>query len=311
SESPRDPRGVRQSGSLQRRIGEHDAARKSLERALLLKPDDPATLVELAALERGLGKFAEAQQRLNEAMNLVRTPQQRSAVLAGISELRSYRGDFRGSVSAYQERLAEEAKYQAPAVVLVGRLSLPARMARMDPAAGAKELARLHAELQTPWDMYLPVADMQYYTEVEDVARAEQAVTALEALIAKQNFKVFSSLAHYARGRVQEIRGDCRGAIANYQESLKLEPLDAGTRAYVGRCYRKLGDRARSQAELAQALRASPASGFANLEMGLLMKESGDAPKAKAYLQRAMATWQEASPNHKQLQEARAALQAL
>ncbi len=311
SKSARDPHGARQAGSLQRRIGEHDAARQSLERALLLKPDDPATLVEIAALERGLGNFGEAQQRLAEAMNLVRTPQQRSAVLAGISELRSYRGDLRGSVSAYQERLAEEAKYQAPAVVLVGRLSLPARIARVDAVAGAKELARLHAELKTPWDMYLPVADMQYYTEVDDAVRAEQAVAALEALIAKQNFKVFSSLAHYARGRVQEIRGDWRSAINHYQESLKLEPLDAGTRAYVGRCYRKLGDRARAQSELAQALRASPASGFGNLEMGLLMKENGDAVKAKAYLQRAIATWQEAEPSYKHLQEARAALQSL
>ncbi len=311
AKSTRDPLGPRQAASLQRRIGEHEAARKSIEKALLLKPADPSTLVEFGSLERSIGNFAAAEQRLNDAMDQVRTPQQRASVMSGTSDLKYFRGDVRGSVAAYRERLAEESKYQPPAVVLVGRLSLPGRIARVDASAGAKELARLHAELKKPWDMYLPIADLQYYTEVDDVARTEQAVTALEALIKKQNFQIFSSLAQYARGRLEEMRGDCRTAITHYEESLKLEPLDAGTHANVGRCYRKLGDFTRAQAELALALRSTPASGPANLEMGLLLKQTGDTMKARVHLTRALETWQLADPNYKPATEARAALAGL
>ena len=309
--STRDPRGARRAATLQRRTGAHDAARASLERALLIKPDDPATLVEFAMLDRSLGNFSAAEQRLNEAMTLARTPQQRSNVLAGTSELKNFRGEIRGAVSAYEAGLAEEAKYQAPAIVLVGRLTLPGRLARADAAGGARELAKLHKELKTPWDIYLPLADMQYYVEVEDAVRAEQAVTALDAVIAKQNFKIFNAMAYFGRARVYELKGDCNAAIRYFGEALKLDPLDASSHAYIGRCYRKLGNRAAAETELTKALRASPASGLANLELGLLFKEAGDGQKARVYLNRAMQTWQAADANFKPARQARAALAAL
>jgi tetratricopeptide (TPR) repeat protein len=306
-----DPRGARQAAMLQRRTGNLDGARASLERALLIKPDDPATVVEFAMLERSVGNFSVAEQRLNEAMNLVRTPQQRSNVLSGVSELKSFRGDIRGAVAAYEAGMTEEAKYQAPAIVLVARLSLPARLARGDAAGGARELAKLHQELKTPWDIYLPLADMQYYVEVEDVARAEQAVAALDAVIAKQNFKIFNELAHFGRARVAELKGDCNTAIRYFGEALKLDPFDANSRLYMGRCYRKLGNRAEAAAELNKALRAAPASGMANLEMGLLFKDAGDVQKARTYLNRALQTWQIADANFKPARQAREAIAAL
>jgi tetratricopeptide (TPR) repeat protein len=306
-----DPRGARQAAMLQRRVGSLNDARASLERALIIKPDDPGTLVEFAMLERSLGNFSAAEERLNEAMNLVRTPQQRSNVLSGWSDLKSFRGDTRGAVAAYEAGLVEEAKYQPPAIVLVGRLALPSRQARADAAAGARELAKLHAELKTPWDIYLPMADLQYYVEVEDVVRAEQAVAALEKLITKQNFKIFNELAHFGRARVAELKGDCNTAIRYFGEALKLDPLDVNPRIYIGRCYRRLGNRAQAEVELNKALRIVPASGTVNLELGLVFRDAGDKQKARAHLNRALQTWQVADPSFKPAREAREALAAL
>jgi tetratricopeptide (TPR) repeat protein len=306
-----DPRGPRRAAALHRKMGDHTAARAAAEKAVLLKPDDPATLVELASLDRVLGNFDAAQQRLDEAMSLARTPQQRSSVLTGVSDLRTFRGDIRGGVAAYEAALVEDAKYQPPAVVLVGRLALPGRIARVDAAAAKRELDRLHAGLQKPWDIYLPVAELQYYIEVDDAANAAKAVTSLEALIAKQNFKIFNTLSRYARARISEIRGDCKAAVTYHNEVLKLDPMDINTHTYLGRCYRKLGDRAKAEAQLGQAIRIAPASGMANMEMGLLMKDAGDANKARGYLDRALATWQNADPNYKPARQAREALSTL
>ena len=309
--APRDPSGPRRAALLHRKLGAHDAARAAFEKALLIKPDDPETLVDFASLERSIGDFAAAQKRLDEAAALAKTPSQRTKVASGLSGLQQFRAELRKSVATDYSALPDLVKTYGPAIALIQRINFPGRLAKVDAAAAKRELDQLHAELKPPYDIYLPAADMQYYIEMGDVANADRATSALEKLIKEQNFKIFVSLAHDARARISEIRGDCNAAIRSYQQSLELDPLDAATHAYMGRCYRKLGNRAKAQEELNLALRVAPAHGISNLEMGLLHKDAGDVAKARAYLNRAIQTWQNADPNYKPARQAREAFSTL
>ncbi|HEY0810755.1 MAG TPA: hypothetical protein VGD49_11370, partial [Longimicrobiales bacterium] len=76
-------------------------------------------------------------------------------------------------------------------------------------------------------------------------------------------------------------------------------------------CLRKLNRTKEAEAELAKTLRIMPVHGETNLELGLLYKDAGDVNRARAYLQRAVDTWQKANSNYKPARSAREALSAL
>jgi tetratricopeptide (TPR) repeat protein len=308
---PQDPRAHRRIGNLQRRVGARAAAENAYEKALLIDPQDVATLVELGHLDRYTGKFAEAEARYAQALAAATTPQTREQAIRGRASLYEFRGQVRQSIKTTEGALAEAAKYMPPAAVLLNSLQLPGQWARIDAAVAERKLDELRKSLTPPWSLNVPIAELLVYVELGDVERAEHAVNAIEQLMTKSKLQSLRSMVLYGRGRVAELRGDCRTAVANYQESAALDPSDTSIHAHLGRCLRKMKQVKDAQAELNKVLTAIPAHGASNLEMGLLMKESGDAAKARAYLQRALQTWQNADSNFKPAAQAREVLATL
>jgi tetratricopeptide (TPR) repeat protein len=308
---PRDPRAQRRIGNQKRRTGAHAAAKAAYEKALLIEPQDVATLVEFGHLERYTGNFAGAEARYEQALAAAASPQTRELAMRGRGSLYEFRGQIRQSIEQKESSLEETAKYAPPAKLLLDRLELPGQWARIDADMAEKKLDELRKSLTPPWSYNLPIAEMFAYMELGDVARAEQAVNGLEQLMNRSNMQALRSMMVYGRGRVAELRGDCTNAVANYRESAALDPSDNSIHTHIGRCLRKLKQFREAQSELNQMLTAVPAHGPANLEMGLLMKDTGEPAKARAYLQRALKTWQNADANFKPALQARAALTAL
>jgi tetratricopeptide (TPR) repeat protein len=308
---PQDPRAFRRIGGLHRRLGAHAAAKQAFEKALLVKPGDVETLVELGDLERNLGNFEGAKQKYDEAFASAKTPQARERALRGSAGLYDFRGNIRESIKAQEAAVAEMAKYLPPANVLMAGLQLPAEWAKIDPATAERKLNELRKSLTPPWNLNLPIAELFVYLELEDAMRAGQAVAAMEEMMKRTNVQALAPMIVRGRARVAELRGDCQKAVAGYREFAKLEPSDNNVHTDIGRCLRQLKQYGEAQAELNKVLAVTPARGSANLQMGMLLKETGDREKARGYLQRALQTWASADPSFKPARQAREALSTL
>lgn len=306
-----DPRAHRRIGGLQRRTGAHAAAKTAYEKALLLKPEDVATLVEFAELERNMGNFAEAEQKYAQAIAGAKSPQEKDQALRGAASLHEFRGNIRESIRLTEGAISEAGKYMPPAGVLMSGLRLPGEWARVDRAVAERKLDELRKVLTPPWNLNIPLAEVLVYLELEDADRAEQAVNAIDALVQRTKMQALHSSVVMGRSRVAELRGNCQAAIAGYRDFAKIETASTSIHAHIGRCLRKLKQTDEARAELNKLLAVTPAHGPANLEMGLLFKGAGDSAKARTYLQRALHTWANADPNFKPARQAREALSAL
>lgn len=302
---PREARSYREIGRLNRAMGNAVAARAALNKALVVTPQDVPTLVELGMLERDQGEFEAAEKRFAEALGVAKTPSEKTGVLHAMAGLQQFRGQIAASVTTLEAMIAEAAKFQPPAVLLMMALPIPGVIAKSDTALAKQHLAATARQLVAPWNMYLPIAELAVYDAIGDPDREERAVDALETLIKTSSFNFMRDMAARGRGRVSELRGDCNAALRSFREWQTLDPLDVDPIVSMGRCYRKLGRTAEATNVLMAALRARPADGEANLEMALLFKATGDAARAKQYLQQARRTWQNADPGYRTAQQAR------
>lgn len=58
---PSDYTSYSELAALHRRLGRHDVARENLEQALLIEPDRPGIVRELAEIDLQVGRFADAR----------------------------------------------------------------------------------------------------------------------------------------------------------------------------------------------------------------------------------------------------------
>ena len=309
---PTDVRGPRQIGITRRRLGEHAQAKAALEKALLIKPDDPGTLLDLARVHLVLGDFAAAQQKFSAALEGSATPQDKVEAYAARENMHRFRGEIRESIKSREAMLAELAGFAPQLGVLQHALQLVGSWARIDAAMAERKLNELRGQLSAPpGNLFLPLAEIPFYIETGDAVQAEAALARLDAVIAQNSFNFLRPVAVEGRGRLEELRGNCEEAVRWYREASRLDPNDVALHTDSGRCLRKLKRTREAEAELAKAVRVMPADGQANLQLGLLFQETGDLQKARGYLRRAAATWQNADAAYKPAAEARAALARL
>ena len=309
---PTDVRGPRQIASLYRRLGDHARAKAAYDDALVIKPEDVQSLVGLARLNAVTGDFAAAEKNLTEALEAARTPEERRQTHAMAGFVNEFRGDIRAAVASGDVMLKELAAAEPPLVVLQYSMGLVNRLARVDVPGAERRLNALRGQASgPPGSYYLPRAEVGFYVEAGDADKADVALKKLDAIIKQTSWNFMVVDAAFARGRIAELRGNCDAAIESYRQVAKLDASRPDIATYIGRCLRKLNRTKEAEAELAKTLRIMPVHGETNLELGLLYKDAGDVNRARAYLQRAVDTWQKANSNYKPARSAREALSAL
>jgi tetratricopeptide (TPR) repeat protein len=142
------------SGTIRHRLGDLAAADADLTRALELDPGRADTLMNRAAVRRDAGDLAGARADLDAALD--RLPRERAAAALHLrGGVRALANDFRGAVADYDAALALEPDnvlYYVSRGNARYHLRDPRGMAdyrtafRLDPAAAAREAARLLVE---------------------------------------------------------------------------------------------------------------------------------------------------------------------
>jgi pentatricopeptide repeat protein len=194
------------------------------------------------------------------------------------------------------------------------RLALLVELAELERKAGRSDaaLAALGAAAkEAPDDVRVlgPLADMYFASGRLDEAAPIYDRLANEAKSARRMKDVAKF--RQRQGSILEARGDSGGALAAYEEALRVNPTDVVTMTGLGRMYFASGDweKARKIYQSLVLQNIEPEIGVTKGEvywaLGQIHIELGQSPKAKSMFQRGL----EIEPGNQKLRDALSAMQ--
>ena len=321
-----------------------DAAGEILEKILKREPGSVAALTRLSKIYERAGDWAKCKQTLEQALKL--DPQGRDAAAlfyrlgevarVGDSEEETAIQHFQQalrhdpahvpSIDALEKIARDRRDNALLADMLQRRLALPANGQPGDRLALLVELAELErkagrtdaalaalarAAEAAPEDIRVlgPLADMYSAAGRLDEAAPIYDRLATDAKTARR----MKDVAKYRQrqGGILDARGDRPGALAAYEEALRVNPTDVVTMTGLGRLYFDGGDweKARRiyQSLVLQNIDADVgvSKGEVYWALGKIHIELGQSPKAKSMFQRGL----EIEPGNQKLKEALSSLQ--
>jgi tetratricopeptide (TPR) repeat protein len=310
--NPNDRRGFLGLGDLRRSQGNHEAAKQAYERAALLDPADGEARLRIADADLATGAFDRALQRYQEALASARTAGDSAAALSGLADYYALRGRIREALGYRERAWTEQAKGAPPVMVMIARLrGVGDYAAGGDTARARALLADYHRQLQPPFDVLVPLGDLDLALELEDPTQIDTAAARLERAIQQSSLALLQPVAAYARGQAHYLRGEYRDAITDWQEEQRLNPSDPSIPRQLGQAYRGLRDYGRAEAALKEAQRLRPSDARTMYERALLEEARGRREQAIASLRAALDVWANADPGYKWARRAREKLAQL
>ncbi|MGD2155039.1 MAG: tetratricopeptide repeat protein, partial [Gemmatimonadales bacterium] len=176
-ESPSDPGALIRLGDLHRLTANHEAAGQDYDRALVVGPGNVEALIGAAALERDLGRLERAVAAYEEALEASVTPEQRALVYGALADYAEFRGQPSEAVEYMHLYWSELDRAEGPFFALQQRLQGLGRYV----AAGMTDVAldslrSMAGQLSPPFDVLLPLGQLDIYLELEDADSIETAL---------------------------------------------------------------------------------------------------------------------------------------
>ncbi|MGE5181466.1 MAG: tetratricopeptide repeat protein, partial [Acidobacteriota bacterium] len=319
-----------------------DAAGEILEKILKREPGSVAALTRLSKIYERSGDWDKCKQTLEQALRL--GPKGRDAAdlffrLGEVARVGDHDDDT--AIQHFQQVLHHDPAH-AGAIAALEKLARD----RRDAPLLADMLQRRVAGVRSGAErvgIYVELAELERKAGRNDAALAALAKAANEA---PQDVRVLGPLAdlYFAAGRLDEAapiyskladeakaarrmkdvarfrqrqgailvaRGDHKGALAAYEEALRVNPTDVATMTGLGRLYFASGDweKARKIYQSLVLQNIDPEAGVTKGEvywaLGKIHIELGQGPKAKSMFQRGL----ELEPQNTKLREALSSLQ--
>ncbi|NVB83755.1 MAG: tetratricopeptide repeat protein [Kofleriaceae bacterium] len=318
-----------------------DAAGEILEKILAREPGSVAALTRLSKIYERSGDWEKCKSTLEQALRL--NPQGRDAAdlffrlgeVARVGDsdedtaIQHFQHTLRHDPShadaiAALEKLARDRRDNALLADMLqrrvaaltngtDRLSLLVEIAELERKAGRNDAALealAKAAKQSPDDVRVlgPLADLYFAA-----GRLDEAAPIYDRLA--QDAKAQRRMKDVAKfrqrqGGILEARGDATGALAAYEEALRVNPTDVVTMTGLGRMYFAAGDweKARKiyQSLVLQNIDAEVGvtKGEVYWALGKIHIELGQGPKAKSMFQRGL----EIEPGNQKLRDALSSL---
>ncbi len=301
-------------GDLYAARGEHALAEEQYERAQIVDPENVDILNRLGTVAYNQGRLDESRRLHERSLELAKSARERAAAYAALSYHHQARHYINKAIEYKELEWAEREKFEPRPMVLsnwiLQDLELYVWARRADRAF---EIIRdAERELAAPFTAVIPSAYLQVYLELEDTAKAAEALAEVERLAEERQLGFVRDDLLAARGWIEELRGDCRRAIESYEAALKLEPQDVTRHRSLGRCYRKLGRLAEAEAELRKNLKVTPYNPKTHYELALVYADRREPRRAVEHLRVALRVLEGAdSTTCETLQKARAKLAEL
>ena len=308
---PDDYSGLANLAGIEINMGELDAARRTIDRALLLEPTSTELLIISARIEHASGAFTAAEAGFKAALASAASPNARAGALAALHLYYRVQGQTTAALDALARRIEEAATVAAPIELVVLRLnSLDVYFETGRETEARAILDEYGRQLQAPTSVWTDIAELQLALENRDVPTAEAKLAAVESMIAASQIEALRNPALSAGARLAGLKGDWERAYALRQDYLRANPTDPFVHTDIAECLRELGRLEEAEQAIRLALRRIPGSAAAHVELARVLEARGDAAGARAALERALGMWSLAEPDFEPAAEARALLAA-
>ncbi|HEU0029409.1 MAG TPA: tetratricopeptide repeat protein [Kofleriaceae bacterium] len=290
------------------RAGDWDKCKGTLEQALKLSPigRDAADLFFRLGEVARVGD-ADPETAMLHFQQALRHDPGHGAAIAALEKLARERGNTALLADMLQRRVDA---IHAPAervALLVELAELERKAGRNDAALAA--LARAREDSPDDVRVLAPLADLFFAA-----GRLDEAAPIYDRLA--QDAKAGRRMKDVARfrqrqGGILEARGDRAGALAAYEEALRINPTDVSTMTSLGRIYLATEDWEKAR-RIYQSLvlqnidaEAGVTKGEVYWALGKIHLQLGQPPKAKTMFQRGL----EIEPHNSKLREALSSMQ--
>jgi tetratricopeptide (TPR) repeat protein len=309
---PNNPESFRLIGGLNKKMGNYEKAKDYYEKALILKPDSIPVLTELANIEVNLGNVDTAAQQFREALQFSKTAEEKENAYDALASFCRMKGQMKKALEYTELMIKALEEYSVPFFVVFAKIFSVADCVNAGEEEKAfRRLASLESTLSPPLDKYISIGYLFLYLELEKPGEAEQRLPGVQDLINTFGNEQLRFLLHYARGEINEMRGEYAEAIKSYEASLKIIPTRISVLRRIGRCYRHLKHLKKAEESIQKTLKIHPFDPKSNYEMALVYLEIGDKEKALNHLKIASEVWKDADPDYKPAQLAREKLNLL
>jgi len=292
-------------------MGDLDAARRTLEKALLLEPTNTELLIRVAQLDHRVGNFAAAESGLKAALASAASPTARANAWGALHLYYRIQGQSTAALDALARRIDEFASFQPPLQVVALRLNnLDVYFDTGREAEARAILDEYGGQLQAPANIVAEIAELQLALENRDIPSAEARLANVESTIAKNQMENYRNSALTAGARLAGLKGDWQRAYAVREDYLRANPTDPLVHLGLSESLRELGRLAEAEQSIRLTLERIPGSATAHVELARVLAARGDAAGSRAALERALAIWSLAEPDFEPAAEARALLAA-
>ena len=300
---PDDPRTCGIAGNYYLEIGDYKRAKSSYQKAVILKPDYVPFQLGLMIIEVRNGNFKTALEHYQEYLKNGNSAHDSSGVYFALKNYYEQRGQMGKMYENLQARVAIRRKMLPPAFTQLDQLKqLPEYI-----KAGRKEEAlKLLPTFEKQYSRIEgeTVFSTKFYIYI-NLDAADSAQKALEDYEQCRQGQPQNAFGFYARGRIDQARGNFKDAIQNYERASKMEPNNTDHHLLMGECYRGLKNYRKAEEHLQKTLRVLPYQPNANYDLALVYAESGKEKKALDYLNKALYVWAEADTDYEPAKRAR------
>ena len=123
---------------LHRILGEQEAAKGQLDRALALEPNNTSNAVALARFLWSTGQFGEAESQLQNMEAMAQTPPDRVTALAGLQEYQAFRGQNRLALETARTGIEVSATFMPAFQTSIRRMALAEHLVQAGDTAAAQ-----------------------------------------------------------------------------------------------------------------------------------------------------------------------------
>jgi len=309
---PGDYTGLSSLAAIELDMGELDASRRTLDKALLLEPANTELLIRSAQLEHRAGNFAAAESGLRAALASAPSPTARANAWGALYFYYRVQGQSTAAFDALARRIAEAATFMPPIQLVALRLTnLDAYFETGRESEVRAILDEFAGQLQGPVSLLAALAELRLALEKRDIPAAEAKLTAVESMIAASEVEAYRTLATGAGARLAGLKGDWDRVYALRQDVQRANPTDPLVHTGIAEALRQLGRLDEAEQAVKLTLERIPASAPADVEHARILQARGDVAGARAAVERALAIWSLAEPDFKPAAEAKTLLAAM
>ncbi|HEX5049971.1 MAG TPA: tetratricopeptide repeat protein [Gammaproteobacteria bacterium] len=309
---PDDYTGLSSLASIELNMGELDAARRSLDKALLLEPANTNLMIGRAQLEHRAGNFTAAESGLRAALAASASARDRANAWGGLHFFYRVQGMSTPAFDALAHRIEETATFQAPLQIAALRLNnLDAYFETGRETEVRKILDEYAGQLLGGASTLAALAEVELAITSRDIPAAEAMLANVESMIEANQLEAYRSQAVTLGARLAGLKGDWERDLALRKDYLSANPTDPLVHTGMAEALRHLGRLPDAEKEVRFTLQRIPASAPGYVELARVLEARGDVAGARTAVERALTIWSRAEPDYKPAAEAKTLLETL